>query len=67
MKGTVVNFTILFFFEVMLTVPFMKVLSVWIAQRPPGFGFVLFQDPRDAQVLFRKTLIFLKKNIQDNV
>lgn len=50
----------------MLTVPFVKVLSVWIAQRPPGFGFVLFQDPRDAQVLFiiEKRLFLLMKTFR---
>jgi len=26
-----------------------KVSNVWIARRPPGFGFVEFEDPRDAQ------------------
>jgi len=26
-----------------------NVLNVWIAQRPPGFGFVLFDDHQDAQ------------------
>lgn len=28
---------------------FGKVVNVWVAQRPPGFGFVLFEDPRDAK------------------
>mmetsp|Transcript_32416 Transcript_32416/g.63406 ORF Transcript_32416/g.63406 Transcript_32416/m.63406 type:complete len:88 (-) Transcript_32416:337-600(-) len=23
--------------------------AVWIARNPPGFGFVTFRDPRDAQ------------------
>lgn len=27
----------------------LQVLAVWIAQRPPGFGFVLFEDPLDAK------------------
>lgn len=25
-----------------------KIASVWIARNPPGFGFVTFEDPRDA-------------------
>jgi len=25
-----------------------KVVNVWVAQRPPGFGFVEMEDPRDA-------------------
>lgn len=26
-----------------------KVVNVWVARRPPGFGFVEMEDPRDAQ------------------
>jgi len=26
-----------------------RILNVWIAQRPPGFGFVLFEDAMDAK------------------
>jgi len=26
-----------------------KVMNVWVARRPPGFGFVEMEDPRDAQ------------------
>jgi len=25
-----------------------KVVNVWVARRPPGFGFVEMEDPRDA-------------------
>ncbi|KAE9556572.1 hypothetical protein FO519_000266 [Halicephalobus sp. NKZ332] len=31
-----------------------RVKSVWIARRPPGFGFVVFEDPRDAKYAVRK-------------
>ena len=27
----------------------VKVLNVWIARKPPGFGFVEMEDPRDAR------------------
>eukprot|EP00088_Acartia_fossae_P061716 TRINITY_DN7421_c1_g1_i3.p1 TRINITY_DN7421_c1_g1~~TRINITY_DN7421_c1_g1_i3.p1 ORF type:complete len:152 (+),score=34.17 TRINITY_DN7421_c1_g1_i3:31-486(+) len=26
-----------------------KILNVWIAQRPPGFGFILFEEQMDAK------------------
>ena len=26
-----------------------QVLKIWVAQRPPGFGFVLMESARDAQ------------------
>ncbi|EAN30961.1 Serine/arginine-rich splicing factor 3 [Theileria parva strain Muguga] len=26
-----------------------KVTNVWVARNPPGFGFVTFDDPRDAK------------------
>ena len=29
--------------------PFGLVKSVWVARNPPGFGFVHFEDPRDAK------------------
>merc|ERR1719154_630128 len=29
--------------------PFGSVKNVWIAKKPPGFAFVLMDDPRDAQ------------------
>lgn len=29
--------------------PFGEVKSVWVARNPPGFGFVQFEDPRDAK------------------
>ena len=32
-----------------LILVFSKVLKVWIAQRPPGFGFVLMSDVGDAE------------------
>ena len=28
---------------------FFKVLKIWVAQRPPGFGFVLMSDQNDAR------------------
>jgi len=28
---------------------FGRVRNVWIAKRPPGFAFVLMDDPRDAE------------------
>ncbi|CAG5107149.1 Oidioi.mRNA.OKI2018_I69.chr1.g3175.t1.cds [Oikopleura dioica] len=30
-----------------------KLVSVWIARRPPGFGYVEFEDPRDAKDAIR--------------
>lgn len=29
--------------------PFGSVKNVWIAKRPPGFAFILMDDPRDAE------------------
>merc|ERR1712098_319890 len=29
--------------------PFGAVKNVWIAKKPPGFAFVLMEDPRDAE------------------
>eukprot|EP00455_Lapot_gusevi_P057092 TRINITY_DN961_c0_g5_i6.p1 TRINITY_DN961_c0_g5~~TRINITY_DN961_c0_g5_i6.p1 ORF type:complete len:109 (+),score=32.69 TRINITY_DN961_c0_g5_i6:40-327(+) len=26
-----------------------RLQSVWVARKPPGFGFVVFEDPRDAE------------------
>ena len=30
-----------------------KLVSVWIARRPPGFGYIEFEDPRDAKDAIR--------------
>ena len=30
--------------------PFGKLEDVWIARKPSGFGFVQFEDPKDAEV-----------------
>ena len=28
--------------------PFGMIKGVWVARNPPGFGFVTYEDPRDA-------------------
>lgn len=28
---------------------FGRVVNVWVARNPPGFAFVAFEDPRDAE------------------
>jgi RNA recognition motif-containing protein len=27
----------------------LKAADIWIARKPPGFGFIHFDDPRDAE------------------
>ena len=34
--------------------PFGSVKNVWIAKRPPGFAFILMDDPRDAVEAVKK-------------
>ena len=31
-----------------------QVRSIWVAKRPPGFAFVEFEDPRDAEDAVRR-------------
>ena len=34
--------------------PFGKLEDVWIARKPSGFGFIQFEDPKDAEVHARE-------------
>ena len=33
---------------------FGRLRDVWVARNPPGFGFIIFEDPRDAEDAVRE-------------